>query len=310
MNSNWYFTKKERVGLLSLVLISILVYVSSLIFSKYHQPKPYDHHDLDSIVNGMKIYQPKNSFSLDEHQIAAKKSLRKSYINRILFDFDPNTLSFDSLLLLGISEIAAKNLKNYLSKGGKIRKAEDFMKIWGIRPEDSVLLNYIVLHSSNTSEVADTDKKSKVNSALKLDSATIKRVDIVEINSADTFQLQLVSGIGPKLAARIWKYRERLGGFYDLDQLFEVYGLDEQKVSKIKPFFTLDGQHIRKIKINNTNVEQLGRHPYLDFKRARIILNYIKNHGYITSPQDLEKVKILSEKEISKLTPYLDFSFD
>lgn len=310
MNSNWYFTKKERIGLLSLVLISILVYISSLIYSKYHQPKPYDHRDLESIVSGMKIYQPENSFSRDDHQIAVKKSLRKSSINRKLFDFDPNTLSFDSLLLLGISERAAKNLKNYLSKGGKIRKAEDFMKIWGIQPVDSILLNYIVLHDSNPSEISDTDKKSKINAALKPNSITIKKVDIIEINSADTFQLQLVSGIGPKIAARIWKYRERLGGFYNLDQLFEVYGLDEQKVSEIKPYFTLDDQYIRKIIINNTDVKQLGRHPYLDFKKARIILNYIKNHGYITSPQDLEKVKILSEEEISKLTPYLDFNSD
>lgn len=310
MNSNWYFTKKERIGLLSLLLVCILVYISSLIYSKYHQPKPYDYHDLESVVSGMKIYQPGNSFFGDEQHMEVKKSLRKSYINRELFNFDPNTLPFDSLLLLGISERAAKNLKNYLSKGGKIRKAEDFMKIWGIQPKDSILLNYIVLHNSNPSEISDTDKKSKISEVFKPNSITIKKMDIIEINSADTFQLQLVLGIGPKIAARIWKYRERLGGFCDLDQLFEVYGLDEQKVSEIKPYFILDDQNIRKIKINNTDEKQLGRHPYLDFKRARIILNYIKNHGNITSPKDLEKVKILSEKEINKLTPYLDFSAD
>ena len=48
---------------------------------------------------------------------------------------------------------------------------------------------------------------------------------LVELNTADTTILKKVPGIGSTFARRIIKYRELLGGFYDVSQLAEVYDI-------------------------------------------------------------------------------------
>ena len=296
MNANWYFTKKERIGFLSFISLCVLIYIGVRIYTYYNPPPALDFEDIEDFLSGMTMYEP------DNKNIANKsynyKETRNQYANikRQYFVFDPNTLSFDSLLLLGIHEKAAKNLQNYLAKGGRIRKPEDFMKIWGVRAADSVLLEYIAI------------KENKNEEKPKASFIETRQLDFVEINGADTFQLQLLPGIGQKLAKRIWQYRERLGGFHDLDQLYEVYGMEAQKVLDIIPFLLLDKDKIRKIKINKVDDKELGKHPHIDFKRAKIVINYRNNHGPYHTAKDLEKIKVLSEDDIERLAPYLDFS--
>lgn len=52
-----------------------------------------------------------------------------------LFDFNPNTISHDSLLLLGFSDAQARGIENYRSKGGKFRRKEDFARMYTVSPE-------------------------------------------------------------------------------------------------------------------------------------------------------------------------------
>ena len=70
----------------------------------------------------------------------------------------------------------------------------------------------------------------KVNFGLKLD-----------LNTAASFDLHAVPGIGPGMAKRILQYRNTTGGFISLDQLLEVKGIGKKTLLKIKPFLSVDG---------------------------------------------------------------------
>ena len=48
----------------------------------------------------------------------------------------------------------------------------------------------------------------------------------VELNSVDTTDLKKIPGIGSAFANRIVRYRDLLGGYYTVQQLAEVYGID------------------------------------------------------------------------------------
>lgn len=52
-----------------------------------------------------------------------------------LFSFNPNTITLDSLVLLGLSPKQAQTIINYRAKGGKFRKREDFAKMYVVTPE-------------------------------------------------------------------------------------------------------------------------------------------------------------------------------
>lgn len=93
------------------------------------------------------------------------------------------------------------------------------------------------------------------------------------MNTSSARDLTQVRGIGEVLSKRIVKYRTRLQGFDELDQLYEVYGLDSLVVEKVKRQFKLISKPERvKIPIAEVTMEALLRIPYLSKSEAKKII--------------------------------------
>lgn len=56
----------------------------------------------------------------------------------------------------------------------------------------------------------------------------------ININTATQTELEILEGIGPSLADKIIKYREKNGKFKDIDELKNVSGIGENKFNSIK----------------------------------------------------------------------------
>src|SRR6185369_5391347 len=69
---------------------------------------------------------------------------------------------------------------------------------------------------------------------------TEKRFEITDINDADSAAWSRFPDIGGNLASRIVHFRERLGGFYQIDQVGETFGLPDSSFQKIKSFLRLN----------------------------------------------------------------------
>jgi|GEM_PF-1594433 len=63
----------------------------------------------------------------------------------------------------------------------------------------------------------------------------------ININTATREELQTLPGIGPTIAERIIKYRRAHGPFKSVDELLNVEGIGEGKLSQIKPLVTVRG---------------------------------------------------------------------
>ena len=130
---------------------------------------------------------------------------------------------------------------------------------------------------------------------------------VVELNSADTLTLQLLHGIGPTYARRIVRYRDRLGGFTNIGQLLEVYGFTPELLEHIGPSLTLDTTDIRRIDINNVELKQLIKHPYIEYYQARDIV-WLRNKGVVfRSADDLRAVPSMADSTLVRLLPYISF---
>lgn len=128
---------------------------------------------------------------------------------------------------------------------------------------------------------------------------------LINLNSADSLTLVRLKGIGPVLAARILKYRESLGGYADVNQLKEIYGLDTNTLKFIIPSLYIDASAIRKMDLNTATFKELLHHPYLEYEDVKRIVNYRDKHHPIDSLNALYQIEGLPPELVRRIRPYL-----
>ncbi len=319
-----YFTKNERRSLLllaGLVLGSVM-----LIYLIYYYDKPELYKMDDLLPKEILDTIAANEFIETNHHYV--KFVPKKIDQKKLRKFDPNTVSIDSLREMGIDKFASSNLEKYRKKG-KIKSKTQFFKIFGMKKYEHFLDSLIQLNSTGSTQknfkpfndlkaneyktprqsYTSKDSTAKLKLPVKSYSSNIPivKIKVVELNAADSFELESIKGIGAYLSARIVKYRNRLGGFYAVEQLEEVYGLRPESYMNINHLVKADADLIKKIKINNVDEISLAAHPYIGRKTAAILMRYKKQHGDFKSLDDLTKVKIFDEEDIEKLKWYISF---
>lgn len=244
------------------------------------------------------------NFSENDKQEIFQYDLNASPGKSSLFYFDPNKITRQQWLQLGISEKTTATIQKYLSKGGSFKKPEDLKKIYGIRQADyERLLPYIQIASLEMKKTGDpfSDPDKKKNSYANSFTGN-KNIDI---NTADTTAFIRLPGIGSKLAARIVTFRNKLGGFYSIEQIKETYGLADTVFQKIKAQLDVGNVPVRKININTATFDELRAHPYIKTDIGRQIVNYRKEHGNYTKAAELKKNPLITEDIYQQLSPYI-----
>ena len=102
------------------------------------------------------------------------------------------------------------------------------------------------------------------------------------------------------------KYQSLLGGFVSVEQLREVYGIDNEMFSRISPYIEPD-KNFRKIQINKMEFKELLSHPYLNYKQVQAIVNLRKKKGNILSINELAMLNEFTSDDIFRVEPYLEF---
>jgi competence protein ComEA len=308
------FTKKERVAVLVLLALIFLVVILPYLWpaKKIIQPNKKEMKELQTQL--AKLLKPDSSskaFNEKEegpaiYNRSATSNDRK--IKAALFYFDPNTLSAEGWRRLGLKDKTIQTIQNYLSKGGKFRKPEDVGRIYGLFKNDyKRLLPYIKFENDNAvNGKANIDRK-QFAAADKLIYPEKKRISLqpIDINSADTAALIALPGIGSKLAGRIINFREKLGGFYMVAQLAEIYGLPDSVFQKIQSLLQCSNPAVHQLNINTADVNILKVHPYIRWSIANAIVQYRTQHGSFKSVDDLQLISIITADVFQKIRPYL-----
>lgn len=120
------------------------------------------------------------------------------------------------------------------------------------------------------------------------------------LNTATKEDLVSVKGIGDYYASRILKFRDKLGGFYTRDQLYEVYGLDSSVVEECFKHLN-DSKFVvsKKMAINSDSFKVVLRHPYLDYEDVKNVFKY--------RPISESKLCRIFPNKCERIKPYVDF---
>lgn len=311
------FSRKETQGLTVLVILGGMLFIFPHLYSWLKKPEieqvsVENEEEIALFLAGIKT--PNQDYR-SAAVASSSEDLNTAFRSTITYSkFNPNSLSLKQGLELGLNERQVKMIHNYLSKGGRFYKKEDFAKIYAISEDDYIRLEpYITIPKVEKSTIKKEEQNS-TNSFVENKRSEVKKKEYtsiekynIELNSTDSIELQLLHGIGPVFASRIIKFRERLGGFHSPSQLLEVYGMDEERFIAISDQISVNSQLIKKIEINSISYSQLRTQPLLTNKQANAIVQYRTQHGKYKDIQDLSKVVILNEDILLKIAPYLIF---
>lgn len=308
------FSKRDRNGII--VLLSLVVVIKALpyfyplfITTEKYDPSEYQRElallkerQTDSADDTGKTYKPgKYQYQNTSYESNAANSVAKAE----LFYFDPNTATTDDWKRLGIRDKTIQTIQKYTSKGGKFYKPEDIGKIWGLHPDEiKRLMPYVQIKNSNavfaeykTGEFKEPDRK--------VYEKPVAAIITIDLNDTDTTALIKLPGIGSKLSKRIVNFRDKLGGFYSVDQVGETFGLPDSTFQKIRAQLRLGSTVLHQININTASLDELKGHPYLRYTLANAIVQYRSQHGDFSSVADLKKIMTITEDAFNKVAPYL-----
>lgn len=300
----FYYTKQDKLGLLAIAAIIIISLATTLLLRSCPRDNGAGRHDPtlaryqqfreelrrnDSIMRSRRFkprWQPRAR--QDWHKAIAPPS-----------PFDPNADDSAMLVNSGFTPYVARNIVRYRAHGGQFRKAEDLAKIYGM---DSAMFAKLRPYAIiDLPERIDTTQEfvSMYKPVEKYPEGTV-----IDINEADTTALMKIPGIGRGYSRMITAYRARLGGFVSASQVNEVENLPKgfDKWFSVAPGFVP-----RKININRASIEKLRAHPYLNFYKARAIIEYRKKYGDLRSLKQLEMLEEFDDGTLDRIAPYIEF---
>ncbi len=222
----------------------------------------------------------------------SKNDFSKKKARRFSFqDFDLNQISANQLEKMGLRKWEAERIVNYRNKVHPFETAEELYKIYHL---DSAVAEKMIPFAKIETKIATPIYKEENSVAVS-----------IEINSATLEDLEKLRGIGPSFGKRILKYRERLGGFHQKEQLLEVYGMDEERLGQFEEWVTFNDARIKKLNVNQATFKQLLRHPYLEYEMVKSIVNFREQVRPFKNVDELKDLEFLDESVVRKLKPYL-----
>ena len=288
------FNKGERVAIITILAVILLLVLACV----FHRPRvsldETSLHNLDSLL------ALRNAALEEQLQKQTEKTMEMSELHP--FPFNPNTITEEEWLQMGLTDRQVRNIMNYKAKGGKFYSKSDLGKLYTISEEEFAQLEpFIVLPEASRNASGKTSSRRQETSSFEEKPKSEKKdIPIVDLNTVDSTTLVELPQIGPYTAVRIIEFREKLGGFVDKEQLRDVKGMDDARFAAIQPYINLGAVEIRKVDVNRDDFKTLVHHPYLSYEQVKRIVNQREKRGMIKNWAQLEEL-IKEEGEVNPL---------
>ncbi len=228
----FYFSKKDRNGVLVLAVILVFVFLVYLVVDHFPQNENFDHSEIRNIFEEWK-QKNENQQPVQRH-----------------FPFDPNTIDGKQLDSLLLPASVKKNLLRYRAAGGKWNHPDDFRKIYGMNDSIfSAIEDYLLIAENHSEE--NIPEEEKPGGALEM-----RPQGTFDPNTADSAVLHRF-GLNHFQVTTLIRYRESGGKFHSAADIMKIFGIDSAVFLSLK-------EHIKLKSIPRKDEE--GRKPETVFE--------------------------------------------
>ena len=229
--------------------------------------------------------------SVFRKQIDSLEAIAVANMRPKIFPFNPNYITDYKGAQLGMSLLEIDRLLAFRKTGKFVNSKKEFQKVTSI--SDS-LLNNISSHFKFPDWVLNRNKKKRLTfqeTKQSLYRKVERNISTKDINKATVEDLKTIYGIGEKLSERIIKYRSKLQGFSMSNQLYEVWGLEQETANKVLVTFkVIEVPNIKKSNINTLNFKELLKNPYIDYELCKKIFNYRDEVAELQNISELKNI--------------------
>lgn len=223
----------------------------------------------------------------------------------VMKEFDPNTVDSLTLIGFGLKPWKVKNFLHYREAGKVFRSAEDLGDTYGWTEEDvEMLASYVRVgkqYEKKEKKVEEREEWRQQAEKTEHTSNKFHTLTKVDVNTADTATLRRIPGVGAKISEAIVRYRERLGGFYSVEQLREIKMVSPELLE----WMEVSSPNVQKIPVNEASFQALNSHPYISYEQTKALLQYIRLYGKVKDEQALLETGIFTKEDVERLKPYL-----
>ncbi len=325
IKSYFFYSKNEKRGLLLLLILLLIMIIywtsvakATAIEQTIIDPKVTEMlciiENNKTIAAQQKIYRAKlrqqeyeNKYKNKWPKKKAQRQSHKRVTNKpltISTKFDPNVVTDSLLTQLGLPPKAISTWLKFTAKGGTFRSPKDLSKLYNLSSAHyEQVYPFIDIPEKEKEKSQPTyadNKKEKNDHKTK---AGI--ISLIDLNTATADDLLPIYGIGQATSRRIIEYRDNLGGFSDINQVAKIWGIADSTYQQIAQSVIITGETTKTININTADLKTLKNHPLIDYKLAKSIYNYRKQHGRYYEWNDLTKLHLMKDHE--DLEPYIKY---
>ena len=287
--SHFWYTKNQRNGILLLLIIIIFLQLI-LHFKNFDSQQMVD------------LSLPKiTSYNKQLDSLKKKSSKKKKFK---IYPFNPNYISDYKGYQLGMNVDEIDRLLAHREQRLYVNSAKEFQTITKI--SDSLLQKISPFFKFPEWVQKKNNNKNNQQRYIPNSRINVSEITTVDINKATLKDFTAIEGLDEYISERIIKYRSKLQGFSFKEQLFEVWGLDEQMANKILSTFSIKNKPIiKKVNINTASFKEVLSNPYIDYELCIQIFDYKDEVAELQSISEIKNIEGFPIKKYNRIVLYL-----
>ena len=221
-----------------------------------------------------------------------------------LFTFDPNTVTYDELLLLGFDKRTAVSIVKYRTAGKIFGIAEEFALCYGVtdsmfarvRPYIKIGEKYATKPKQQTDSVATPQKEQKPR-------FSPRPFEKFAIDTVGVEYLRLI-GFSTRQAEALIEYRKRGGGIFSMNELRDCYVVSEEMADSLEHFIILSVRDPHKglVEINSADSATLRKVRGIGEKTVVAVMEYRKLLGGFVKKEQISELKCVTSENFERIS--------